>query len=82
MITELDEPRQPWFADLDRDFTAPLLSTPKEQMPEVQAAFNFPYDLAYDPLPAIGRTTAPRENAKMRRLRIPKVVDRAMPFDL
>lgn len=49
-----------WFADLGGDFTAPLMSTPKQQMPEVQAAFNFPYDLAYDPLPAIGRITVPQ----------------------
>lgn len=50
---------QPWFADLSGDFTAPLSSTPKEKMPDVQAAFNFPYDLAYDPMPTLGRIDVP-----------------------
>lgn len=51
---------EPWFADLGGDFTGPLTSTPAERMLEVQAAFDFPYDLAYDPLPAIEKITVPQ----------------------
>ena len=51
---------EPWFAALGGDFTAPLTATPEEQMPEVQAAFDFPYDLAYDPLPVLEKLTVPQ----------------------
>ncbi|HEY6643249.1 alpha/beta hydrolase [Povalibacter sp.] len=50
----------PWFADLGGDYTAPLMSTPDEQLPQLQKVFNFPYDLEYDSLPAIRSIAVPQ----------------------
>lgn len=44
---------EPWFAHIGGDFTSVLSSTPAEGMPEVQALFDFPYDLVYEPVPTI-----------------------------
>lgn len=49
-----------WFQNLGGDFTAPLVATPHEQIQEVAAMFDFPYDLAYDPLPALHEIEAPQ----------------------
>jgi len=52
--------KEPWFAELGGDFTAPLTSTPKEQIPALRAMLNYPYDLAYDPMPTIAKITVPQ----------------------
>lgn len=51
---------EPWFAAMGGDFTGRLVSTPAERMGEMRALFDFPYDLAYDPLPVIGRLAVPQ----------------------
>ncbi|MEX2122775.1 MAG: alpha/beta fold hydrolase [Woeseia sp.] len=51
---------EPWFEKIGGDFTAPLTSTPAEQLLEVQALFDFPYDLAYDPLPTLEALDTPQ----------------------
>lgn len=51
---------EPWFAEIGGDFTSLLTSTPAERMPEVQALFDFPYDLAYDPLPILEELDIPQ----------------------
>jgi pimeloyl-ACP methyl ester carboxylesterase len=51
---------EPWFAELEGDFTGTLASTPAERMDEVRAAFDFPYDVEYDPLPVIERIAVPQ----------------------
>jgi uncharacterized protein len=50
----------PWFGDLGGDYTGPLMSASEVQMTELQAAFNFPYDLEYDSLPAIRSIKVPQ----------------------
>lgn len=49
-----------WFADIGGDFTSVLTSTPAERMREAQALFDFPYDLAYEPVPTIRKITIPQ----------------------
>lgn len=49
-----------WFTDICGDFTSLLTSTPSERMPEVRAFFDFPYDLAYDPLQTIRKIAVPQ----------------------
>ena len=51
---------EPWFAEIGGDFTSPLTSTPAERMPEVQALFDFPYDLAYESLPTLKALDIPQ----------------------
>jgi pimeloyl-ACP methyl ester carboxylesterase len=50
----------PWFGDLGGDYTGPLMSASEAQMVELQAEFNFPYDLEYDSLPAIRSIEVPQ----------------------
>jgi len=50
---------QPWFQGLSGDFTGLLTATPAERMDEIKAVFDFPYDLAYEPLPVLGRLRVP-----------------------
>jgi hypothetical protein len=51
---------EPWFAKIGGDFTSPLTATPAERMPEVQALFDFSYDLAYEPLPILKALDIPQ----------------------
>lgn len=51
---------EPWFDDIGGDFTSVLVSTPAERMAEVKALFDFPYDLAYEPVPTIKQVAAPQ----------------------
>ncbi|HST63428.1 MAG TPA: alpha/beta hydrolase [Longimicrobium sp.] len=51
---------EPWFAELEGDFTGTLAATPAGRMDEVRAAFDFPYDVEYDPLPVIERIAVPQ----------------------
>ena len=51
---------EPWFSELGGDFTALLATTPAERMGEVQEMFDFPYDLAYDPLPLLEALEVPQ----------------------
>lgn len=51
---------EPWFDDVGGDFTSVLVSTPAERMAEVQALFDFPYDLAYEPVPTIRKVAVPQ----------------------
>ena len=50
---------EPWFGDLAGDFTALLSSTPKEKFPEVKAMFDYPIDIAYDPMPTLAKIDVP-----------------------
>jgi uncharacterized protein len=51
---------QEWFAHVGGDFTSVLAATPTERMPEIRALFDFPYDLAYEPLPVLRRVDVPQ----------------------
>jgi len=51
---------EPWFRDLGGDLTSTLLLTPPESLPQLKAAFDFPYDLRYDPLPATRSLAVPQ----------------------
>jgi len=51
---------EPWFRDLGGDITATLMLTPPEGLPQLKAAFDFPYDLGYDPLPAARTLSIPQ----------------------
>lgn len=51
---------EPWFEKIGGDFTSPLTSIPDERMPEMRAVFDFPYDLAYDPLPILEALDVPQ----------------------
>ena len=51
---------EPWFEKIGGDFTSLLTSTPAERMPEMQALFDFPYDLAYDSLPILKALDTPQ----------------------
>ena len=51
---------EPWFEKIGGDFTSPLTLTTAEKMPEVQALFDFPYDLAYDPVPILEALDVPQ----------------------
>jgi pimeloyl-ACP methyl ester carboxylesterase len=51
---------EPWFGHVAGDFTNVLVSTPAEKMNEVRAFFDFPYDLAYEPMPTIRKVAAPQ----------------------
>lgn len=50
----------PWFDDIGGDFTSVLVSTPAGQMADVKALFDFPYDLAYEPMPALEKIAVPQ----------------------
>ncbi|MGH8495421.1 MAG: alpha/beta hydrolase family protein [Gammaproteobacteria bacterium] len=83
---------EPWFEHLGGDFTSVLASTPAERMDEARALFDFPYDLAYDPLPVIagltvpqlwilaGRDTEAPHESTLGRLR--KLEERGLPIDI
>lgn len=51
---------EPWFAHIEGDFTRPLSQATREEMPALRAAFDFSYDIAYDPMPVIARVRAPQ----------------------
>jgi len=51
---------EPWFEKIGGDFTSPLTATPAERMSEMQALFDFPYDLAYEPLPILKALETPQ----------------------
>lgn len=83
---------EPWFAHLAGDFTNVLTSTPAERMHEAQALFDFPYDLAYEPLPVIASLTIPQlwilagqdteapHESTLARVR--KLEERGLPIDV
>jgi len=52
--------KEPWFADLGGDYTAPLMTLPREELPRIKALFDYPYDIEYDTLPAIASIEVPQ----------------------
>lgn len=51
----------PWFDLLQSaDLTGPLTATPAAEMPQLRTAFDFPYDLRYDPLPVLAALQVPQ----------------------
>src|SRR5690606_17911807 len=44
---------EPWFARIEGDFTRTLSHASAEELPQIRAFFDFPYDSAYDPAPVI-----------------------------
>lgn len=52
--------KEPWFADLGGDYTAPLMTLPSEKLPQIKALFDYPYDIEYDTLPVIASLRVPQ----------------------
>lgn len=51
---------EPWFARIEGDFTRTLSHASAEELPQIRAFFDFPYDIAYDPAPVIAALEMPQ----------------------
>lgn len=52
--------KEEWFRHLGGDFTGPMVSSDDADLAGIKAMFDFPYDLAYDPLPALRKLDRPQ----------------------
>lgn len=51
---------EPWFAKVQGDFTRTLALASAEEMPKLRTLFDFPYDIAYEPVPVIANLDVPQ----------------------
>jgi hypothetical protein len=60
MQARRDHAGEAWFQDIGGDITSTLMLTPEEQLPEIRAFLDVPYDLEYDPLPTLRSLDIPQ----------------------